>query len=464
MISGLYIFDSKGDVLISKLYRSGIGRNISDVFRIHVISAASNRSAIRSPVLTLGSTSFIYIRSGQLWLCAVARSNQDCATIMAFLFRLETLLKLAVGEKHLLTSEAIVNHFSTVYDIVDEAANFGYPIDTNPSYFLVHGSSELLSSFLKRPKGLAKKRSSGTIATLGLPKIGNSSSVSLDGTADHDSGVSWRQPGIKYRRNEVFVNIEEKVSALISPEGGLVLRSSVDGIISMRTHLSGMPECRFGLGDDCVFLSSASLDVSDTHSGVVLENTKLHHSVDLSRFDSNREIQFIPPDGEFQLMSYHCLSNINLPFDIVPEIHQLGHKIVYKIKIRSLFPSKIAATGVVIRVPTPQGIVRNYASPSQGKAKFHPEESAILWKFNKLFGDQQHTLTAEVGWNESTDYEDEDNVLKWQRPPIKIDFHLDMYACSGLTVKFLKVHDKSNYRTIKWVNYKCTAGNYNVRF
>lgn len=463
MISGLYIFDSKGDVIISKLYKSGIGRNISDVFRIHVISATSNRSEVRSPVLTLGSTSFIYIRSGLLWFCAVARSNQDCATIMSFLFRLESLLKQVVGEK-VLTNDTIVNQFSTVYDVVDEAANYGFPIDTNPSYFLVNGNSELQGSFLKRPKALTK-RSSGTINTLGLPKKGNNSSVSLDRGSETDSSVSWRQPGIKYRRNEVFVNIEEKVSALISPEGGLVLRASVDGTINMRTRLSGTPECRFGLGDDCVFLNAASLSLAIANSGnVVLENTKLHHSVDLSRFDSNREIQFIPPDGEFQLMSYHCVSNINLPFDIIPQVHQLGNKMVYKVEIKSLYPSKIAATGVEIRIPTPKGVVRNYASPTQGKAKVYPENSEIIWKFNKLFGDKQHTLTAEVGWDTSFAMEDEDTILKWQRPPIQINFHLDMFACSGLTVKFLKVHEKSNYRTIKWVNYMCEAGNYNVRF
>lgn len=458
MISGLYIFDVKGDVLISKLYKAGIGRNISDVFRIHVISASSGRSDIRSPVLTLGSTSFVYIRLGVLWLCAVTRSNQDCATVMAFLFRLEALLRLVVGAKGALVAEAVLANFATIYDVVDEAADFGFPVDTETASYLSHGSADL-GSFLKRPKALAK-RLSGAVATLGQRGT-NGSLVSVDRTTG-DNTVSWRQPGIKYRRNEVFVNIEEKVLALLSPDGGLVLRSLVDGTINMKTHLSGMPLCRFGLGDECEFVNSSLALLAATAGTVVLENTKLHHAVDLSQFDSTREIRFVPPDGDFQLMTYHCLANINLPFDIVPDVHQLGNKIVYKIQLKSLFPSKIAATEVVLRIPTPQGVVRNYASPSHGKAKFHPEESAILWKFNKLFGDQLHNLTAEVGWETSN--EEGDSGPKWLRPPIQLSFVLDMYACSGLTVKFLKIHDKANYRTIKWVNYKCSAGNYNVRF
>ena len=39
---------------------------------------------------------------------------------------------------------------------------------------------------------------------------------------------------------------------------------------------------------------------------VELEDVKFHQCVRLSRFENDRTISFIPPDGEFELMSYRC--------------------------------------------------------------------------------------------------------------------------------------------------------------
>ena len=39
-----------------------------------------------------------------------------------------------------------------------------------------------------------------------------------------------------------------------------------------------------------------------------LEDVKFHQCVRLSHFESDRTISFIPPDGEFELMSYRLSS------------------------------------------------------------------------------------------------------------------------------------------------------------
>jgi AP-2 complex subunit mu-1 len=51
----------------------------------------------------------------------------------------------------------------------------------------------------------------------------------------------------------------------------------------------------------------------------------------------------------------------------------------------------------------------------------------------------------------------------WSRPPIVMDFQVPMFAASGLHVRFLKVFEKSNYQTIKWVRYITKAGSYQHR-
>ena len=48
MIGGLFIYNHKGEVLISRVYRDDIGRNAVDAFRVNVIHARQQVSAVRS--------------------------------------------------------------------------------------------------------------------------------------------------------------------------------------------------------------------------------------------------------------------------------------------------------------------------------------------------------------------------------------------------------------------------------
>lgn len=466
MITALFIYDAKGDILISKLYKEGVKRNISDVFRIQVINSHNKNNGpgtnkdVRSPVLTLGSTSFIYIRSSLLWICAVSRSNQDCSAILEFLYNLESLLKvMLIGGtdtntmvKKPLTDEMIVNNFNLIFELLDEVVEFGYPTNLELSYLKNFITSiPTNDKIFKLPNNVLK-----------TAKIGSSTPSIVSSKKLMDLNITWRSPGIKYRRNEIFLNVEEKVNVLMNSEGE-ILRSYVDGVIKMKTHLTGMPECRFGLSDDSFELRGDTL--SSNGSGVMLEDCKFHQCVELNKFDSERVIQFVPPDGDFQLMSYHCLQNINLPFEIYPEVTEIGKlKLLYKLRLKSFYPAKLPATNVQIKIPTPKGVLKNCTTCSSGKAKFHPEEHNIIWKFNKLFGGHEHLLTAEIELAENTNELGPNQLLNWSRPPIKVEFMLDMFSCSGLAVKFLKVQEKTNYRTVKWVKYSSQAGSYDIRY
>ena len=62
------------------------------------------------------------------------------------------------------------------------------------------------------------------------------------------NAVSWRSEGIKYKKNEVFLDVVEAVNLLVN-SNGTVVRSEVVGALKMRTYLSGMPECKLGLND-----------------------------------------------------------------------------------------------------------------------------------------------------------------------------------------------------------------------
>lgn len=66
------------------------------------------------------------------------------------------------------------------------------------------------------------------------------------------NAVSWRPEGIKHPKNEVFLDVIERLNILVSANGN-VLRSEILGSVKMKSFLSGMPELKLGLNDKVLF-------------------------------------------------------------------------------------------------------------------------------------------------------------------------------------------------------------------
>lgn len=56
---------------------------------------------------------------------------------------------------------------------------------------------------------------------------------------------------------------------------------------------------------------SAAGGATPKGKSIELEDTRFHQCVRLSRFENDRTISFIPPDGEFELMSYRLNTQVN---------------------------------------------------------------------------------------------------------------------------------------------------------
>ena len=69
-----------------------------------------------------------------------------------------------------------------------------------------------------------------------------------------------------------------------------------------------MPELKLGLNDKLMF--EATGRATNRVKAVELEDIKFHQCVRLARFENDRTISFIPPDGEFELMSYRLNTQV----------------------------------------------------------------------------------------------------------------------------------------------------------
>ncbi|KAL2350548.1 Mu homology domain-containing protein [Cryomyces antarcticus] len=410
MLSGILIFNQKGENLIFRAFRNDCRPRLADVFRIQVISNAQ----VRSPILTLGSTTFSHVKHENIYLVAVTKSNANAALVFEFLYRLIGLGKAYFGK---FDEEAVKNNFVLVYELLDEILDFGYPQNTETDTLKMYITTE----------GVKSERT-----------MEDSSKITMQATG----ALSWRRADIKYRKNEAFVDVIEDVNLLMSATG-TILRADVNGQVVMRAYLSGTPECKFGLndrltlGEDSITVPSgnrAGTKATKAAAGsVTLEDCQFHQCVKLE--------------------------NVNLPFKVHAIVNEVGKtKVEYSIAIRSNYGSKLFATNVVVRIPTPLNTARITERTSQGKAKYEPEQNNIVWKIPRFTGQSEFVLSAEATLTSMT------NQKAWSRPPLSLNFSLLMFTSSGLLVRYLKVFEKSNYSSVKWVRYMTRAGSYEIRF
>lgn len=99
-----------------------------------------------------------------------------------------------------------------------------------------------------------------------------------------------------------------------------------------------MPECTFGVNDKLIFQREAN---NDKQEGVSFWDMNFHWCVKLNKFNAERAITFTPPDGEFILMSYSIINNIQIPFKLITFYSKVENGIEIKLKLRTLFPSSI---------------------------------------------------------------------------------------------------------------------------
>lgn len=217
-----------------------------------------------------------------------------------------------------------------------------------------------LGKFPKRNKAKALKSTHNRAARIDAtdedPSVVNSSVLRTTSLA-----ISWRPKGIYYPKNEIFFDIIETCDFIYDLESQTVRSNDIYGFCKIRCYLSGMPVCRIGFnetnisrignedkevllgtdfsGETCFPPNQLKLDSDDTVfdmdesmvattivpestldnkedektlSGtndkkkhkIPISNIQFHQCIELDSIYRNNFISFIPPDGEFTLLSY----------------------------------------------------------------------------------------------------------------------------------------------------------------
>ena len=183
------------------------------------------------PVFTERDITYMWIRVNNIYMVAVAKGNPNCTMVFAYLYKLQEVLQ---DYFKVLEDESLRDNFVITYELLDEMMDHGYPQTTEV---------KILKEFIKSDANkLTKATKNKKEEKLSDQKI--SEAVT--------NITSWRPPNIKHSKNEVFLDVIEKLNILISANGN-VLKSEVLGRVFMKCFLTGMPDLKLGLNDKKLF-------------------------------------------------------------------------------------------------------------------------------------------------------------------------------------------------------------------
>jgi len=212
--------DLKGKIIISRNYRGDVPMSVSERFSQYI---QETEEMDMRPVFTEEGYTFVYIKHNNLYLMTVTKRNSNVALMFMYLYRLVQVFKDYFGE---LEEESIRDNFVIIYELLDETNDYGFPQSMD---------SKILREYITQESNRHEVAHKPPIAVT--------------------NAVSWRSEGIKHRKNEIFLDVVEKLNLLVS-SNGTVLNSEIVGAVKMKVSLRRASPC----GRHATHTSSSSPD------------------------------------------------------------------------------------------------------------------------------------------------------------------------------------------------------------
>jgi AP-3 complex subunit mu len=283
MIQSIFLLSPVGEVLIERHFRGVVtSRSVCDTFWERASVSINHHGGVSAttslllnqqhydsvpPVMEVpesdqGTLYLISILRDGLSYLAVCPAEVSPLLVLEFLHRVHNIFTEYFGSPA--DESAIKENFSTVYQLLEEMVDYGWPLTTEPNALkaMVRPPS-LMSKLLSTTSAVSDELPSGTI-----------------------SNIPWRAANVHYSQNEIYMDIVEEVDAIVTASGAVVSRD-VSGSIQCQSHLSGVPDLLLTFKDP-----------------TLIDDCSFHPCVRYARFEQDQVISFVPPDGNFELMRY----------------------------------------------------------------------------------------------------------------------------------------------------------------
>ncbi|XP_003964140.1 AP-3 complex subunit mu-1-like [Takifugu rubripes] len=417
MIHSLFLINHSGDIFLEKHWKSVVSRSVCDYFFEAKEKAVDPENV--APVLQTPHHYLISIYRGKLFFLSVVQNEVPPLFVIEFLHRVADTIQDYFGD----CSEAAINdNVVTVYELLEEMLDNGFPLATE---------SNVLKEMIRPP----------TILRSVVNTLTGGSNVGETLPTGQLSNIPWRRSGVKYTNNEAYFDVVEEIDAILDKSGTTVC-AEIQGVIEACVRLSGMPDLTLS------FMNPR-----------ILDDVSFHPCVRFKRWESERVLSFIPPDGNFILMNYHVSSQnlVAIPVYVKQNINFFETGPCGRLDI-TIGPKQTMGKTVEdlkVTICMPKSVLSANLTATQGNYTYDLATKVLVWDIGKLnpqkLPNLRGTLTTQSGVPKP-----EDN------PSIQIGLKIQQLAISGLKVNRLDMYGEK-YKPFKGVKYLTKAGKFQVR-
>ncbi|CZT98857.1 hypothetical protein PFAG_03294 [Plasmodium falciparum Santa Lucia] len=433
VISQFYILSPRGDTIINRDFRGDIIKGSAEVFFRNVKLYKGDAP----PVFYLNGINFTYLKSNSLYFVVTSLFNISPSYLIELLHRLLKIFKDFCGQ---ITEELIRTNFILIYEIIDEIIDYGYLQNSNTEYIknLIHNEIATNNNTVK--------------------KFANLPNFSIKNTNTLPSNASQKPIQINDKKNEIFIDIVEKINLIMNSNGEIVY-SYIDGVIQIKSYLLGNPFIKIALNDD-LYIKNIHHDNSNN---IIIDDCNFNHLVNLSQFEKDKILSLYQPDGECVLMNYRINNNFKAPFKIYANvIYNQNHTVELCIRIRLDIPSQYTCTNVFVYCNLCKHITNVHLDLNTNSdlfsAQYISNENKLLWTIKKFKGEHEYSIRSKITLSPHYAFSKRDFG------PIYILFEIPMFNLSKLRIKYLRIIE--NYKTSnthRWVRYITQSSSYVYR-
>lgn len=491
MIQSMFILSPTGEVLIERHFRDApVSRSVCDYFWDKASRGVNHHGGLSTttslltndeqqlllpldilPVMEVPETNHgtVYIisilRDGLSYL-AVLPAEVGPLMILEFLHRVADTFVDYFGSPA--DESAVKENFSTVYQLLEEMVDYGWPLTTEPN---------ALKAMI-RPPSIMSKISSAVFSNTNVSRALPSGTI---------SNMPWRAAGVTYTQNEIYMDIIEEVDAIIDGASGNIVQSDVSGRIQCQCQLGGIPDLLLTF-----------------KNAQVIDDCSFHPCVRYGRYEKDQVVSFVPPDGSFELMKYSINSDRKSGLSPPLECHsqwnvfkqvkssnedktsefECSARLMVTVRVKSLSSliksasqnsgKRMIVEDVAVTIPFPKQVRTASFQVSSGSIVYDESGKIAKWTLGKLADDPtlpRVQLIANMKMDVSkrrkkrdyADSEDEAEKEDIQSPNLSLHWKIPLTSVSGLSVGGLSITGES-YQPYKGVRNITKSGLYQVRY
>ena len=431
-VSQLFILSKRGDTIIYRDFKFDIKKSNEIFFR--KVNLFSEEEEV-PPIFNEEGINFIYYKRQNLYFVIATLDNSTPNFFIEILEKVMRVIKDHCGD---FTEEAIRKNFLLIYEIIDEMIDYGFPqLSTTEQVkqFVFNEPIVTLKNINPIEEMFNKKVRSNDNSKKSIVLINDAKS-----------------------KNEIYVDIFEKVTCLFNKNGSII-NSGIGGAIKMKSYLKNSPELKIVLSDDVSF-GKSSYNAGRT----VIDDYNLYQGVQTKELENLRTLYIIPPEGEFILMNYQINSEFAPPFQIYSMIEESDYKLELKLKVQANYSSKTNGGNITIKFNIPKQTQSvHFDLPPKNKniqkVDYIKNQQLCVWKIPKMTGGTENTLNTKI-----TLQVNKPNQFKKEIGPLTMEFEIPNYNISNLQIKELKIlsNDKK-YNAFRWVRIFTQASSYVAR-